>query len=76
MGPEYGAEQLWATAPRVGGKPETGTWQSSFQYCAGKCRTSSRSTAHENSYIDARHFCFSALGRPKARRCIRKGARH
>ncbi|GIL53914.1 hypothetical protein Vafri_9497 [Volvox africanus] len=43
---------------------ESGVWGNAFDYCKGICRTHSRSTAHENAYISARHHCFSQLGRP------------
>ena len=43
-------------------RPETGSWTSAFAYCRGKCRTSSRSTVHENAYLDKQHHCFSASG--------------
>lgn len=47
--------------------PETGHWPTPFDYCAGKCRPTSVVTSHENDYIDAAHFCFSASGRPRTR---------
>ena len=51
--------------PRGLNKPETGLWPSPFRYCQGVCRTTSRSTEHENGFIDDRRFCFSKLGRPR-----------
>lgn len=42
-----------------------GTWgEDTFGYCSGVCRSHSRSTSHENSYIGSRHHCFSHQGRP------------
>ena len=43
-------------------RPETGHWGSVFEYCRGKCRTSSKSTVHENAYLSPLHHCFSASG--------------
>ena len=43
-------------------RPETGYWTNAFDYCEGVCRTTSRSTQHENAYILDRRFCFSKLG--------------
>jgi len=45
--------------------PETGRWDSPFHYCAGKCRTTSVVTVHENAYISRAHHCFSASGIPR-----------
>jgi hypothetical protein len=45
-------------------RPETGRWPTGFDYCRGICRTTSRSTSHENSFILDRKHCFSQLGRP------------
>ena len=45
--------------------PETGRWDSPFHYCAGKCRTTSVVTVHENAYISRTHHCFSASGIPR-----------
>jgi hypothetical protein len=45
-------------------KPETGHWSTPFQYCQAVCRTTARSTAHENAFILDRKHCFSKLGRP------------
>jgi len=44
--------------------PETGHWPTPFAYCAGACRPTGASTAHENEYISAAHFCFAPGGRP------------
>lgn len=35
------------------------TFSDAFDYCAAVCRTHRRSTAHENSYVGARHHCFA-----------------
>lgn len=43
-------------------REETGIWQTEFEYCRAKCRTTSRSTQHENAFILKRRFCFSELG--------------
>jgi hypothetical protein len=43
-------------------RPETGHWASTFEYCRNKCRTSSKSTVHENAYLSTFHHCFSAAG--------------
>ncbi len=44
-------------------RSETGRWGSPFEYCRGKCRTSSKSTVHENAYLDSHHHCFSQSGK-------------
>lgn len=49
---------------RIHGESDTGYWDNAFQFCVGKCRTHKRSTEHENSFIDDRHFCFSDAARP------------
>jgi len=46
----------------VSSRPETGQWATTFDYCRGKCRTSSNSTVHENAYLMQDRYCFSALG--------------
>ena len=46
-------------------RPETGRWDSPFHYCAGKCRTTSVVTVHENAYISKAHHCYSASGIPR-----------
>lgn len=46
-------------------RPQTGHWSEPFAYCRAICRTTSKSTVHENRYIGTRHFCFSSLGRPR-----------
>ena len=50
--------------PRGFGKKETGEWSTPFEYCRAVCRTTSRSTDHENAFIDTRRYCFSPGGRP------------
>ena len=45
-------------------RPETGLWATTFEYCRNKCRTSSKSTVHENAYLSTYHHCFSATGAP------------
>ena len=47
----------------VQSRPETGEWGSPFEYCRGKCRTSSNSTVHENAYLEQDKHCFSVLGK-------------
>jgi len=54
-----------AGATRARGHPETGHWATAFDFCAGRCRTTRESTAHENAYISAAHFCYSASGVPR-----------
>ncbi|BDA49135.1 probable UPF0454 protein C12orf49 homolog at N-terminal half [Coccomyxa sp. Obi] len=49
---------------RAPDRPETGRWASVFEYCRNKCRTSSKSTVHENAYLSTFHHCFSASGKP------------
>ena len=46
-------------------RPETGRWRTPFEYCRAVCRTTARSTQHENAFIAARKHCFSKLGRPR-----------
>ena len=46
-------------------RPETGRWSTPFQYCRAACRTTARSTQHENAFILDRKHCFSKLGRPR-----------
>jgi SREBP regulating gene protein len=43
-------------------REETGRWPNVFEYCRGKCRTSARSTVHENAYLAPDIHCFSELG--------------
>lgn len=64
LDPKYNASKLYRTVYRGPRHPETGKWNDEFEYCQGKCRTHSRSTAHENAYISKRHFCFSEDARP------------
>uniref|UniRef100_A0A061SG01 SREBP regulating gene protein n=1 Tax=Tetraselmis sp. GSL018 TaxID=582737 RepID=A0A061SG01_9CHLO len=49
---------------RSAGRPETGKWGSRFELCRGKCRTTSQSTVHENSYLGRRHHCFGDRQKP------------
>ena len=54
------------SVPRGGlARPETGHWASAFDYCAAACRTTARSTTHENAFISERRYCFGDQGRPK-----------
>ena len=46
-------------------KPDTGHWSNEFTYCKAACRTTSRSTEHENAFIGERRFCFSEDRRPR-----------
>ena len=46
-------------------KSDTGHWTNEFEYCSSACRTTSRSTEHENAYIGERKFCFSEDRRPR-----------
>ena len=43
-------------------RPETGHWSTPFQYCQAVCRTTARSTQHENAFILDRKHCFSKVG--------------
>ena len=43
-------------------REETGRWPNPFEYCRGKCRTSARSTVHENAYLAPAIHCFAELG--------------
>jgi len=43
-------------------RSETGQWSSTFEYCRGKCRTTSNSTVNENAYLATNKHCFSPLG--------------
>lgn len=57
----------WRTAARSPGHPESGVWTSAFDYCRGMCRTTPRSTVHENAYIAPRqHHCFGRAAFPDA----------
>lgn len=47
--------------PPVGCRPETGHWETPFQYCQAVCRTTARSTQHENAFILDRKYCFSKV---------------
>ena len=56
---------LVAASPRARGRPESGHWPDAFAFCAGACRTTRESTAHENAYVSDAHFCYSSLGVPR-----------
>ncbi|KAG2494979.1 hypothetical protein HYH03_006912 [Edaphochlamys debaryana] len=64
LAPQHEAAKLAKEVLRSPRHKESGVWGDAFSYCMGVCRTHSRSTAHENSYISPRHHCFSKLGRP------------
>lgn len=64
LSPENKMHDVWAAALRATGRPDTGHWSTLFDFCRGKCRTSSNSTVHENDYVSARHYCYSENGRP------------
>jgi hypothetical protein len=65
LAPAARAAERLRSEPRGLGKPETGLWATPFELCRAACRTSSRSTAHENAFIAERRFCFSEAGRPR-----------
>lgn len=62
--PDNHPEQHMRSIYRGRNKPETGHWGSEFEYCQAVCRTTARSTQHENAFILDRRYCFSKLGRP------------
>jgi hypothetical protein len=62
--PEHEPEKLMGSIFRGRNKPETGLWATPFDYCRAVCRTTARSTQHENAFILDRKHCFSKLGRP------------
>jgi SREBP regulating gene protein len=64
MSPSQDPEAHMATSPRGFKKEETGYWSTPFDYCQSVCRTTSRSTQHENAFISNRRFCFAGNGRP------------
>ncbi|CAD7705056.1 unnamed protein product [Ostreobium quekettii] len=66
LAPKHNAIEIYPTVFRAVRHPETGHWGDEFEYCRGKCRTHSRSTVHENAFIDVKHFCFSEDARPQA----------
>ena len=51
-----------ASCMRCQCRPETGAWADVFGYCQDRCRTSSKSTVHENAYLSASHHCYSKSG--------------
>jgi hypothetical protein len=57
--------KLVASTPRARGRPDSGHWDSPFSFCAGVCRTTRESTAHENAYVSPAHFCYSSSGVPR-----------
>ncbi|KAI3436532.1 hypothetical protein D9Q98_005949 [Chlorella vulgaris] len=63
--PENKPEQHMGSLFRGRNKPETGLWSTPFDYCQAVCRTTARSTQHENAFILERRHCFSKLGRPR-----------
>jgi len=65
MSPSHQPELHMATSPRGFGKEETGYWDTPYDYCQSACRTTSRSTQHENAFISERRFCFDGNGRPQ-----------
>lgn len=64
MSPSQQPELHMTTSPRGFGKEETGYWETPYDYCQSACRTTSRSTQHENAFISERRFCFAGNGRP------------
>ena len=63
--PSNNASALSKVTPKSLRNGIGGTWgEDTFGYCSGICRSHSRSTSHENSYIGSRHHCFSHQGRP------------
>lgn len=64
LAPHHNASAIYSKDYRSPGRSETGRWGSPFEYCRGKCRTSSKSTVHENAYLDSHHHCFSQSGKP------------
>ncbi|KAK9808166.1 hypothetical protein WJX73_004026 [Symbiochloris irregularis] len=64
LAPRHNASTLYLTSFRSPDRDNTGRWSSAFEYCRGKCRTTSRSTVHENAYLDPHHHCFSNSGKP------------
>lgn len=64
LAPKHNAAALAKQTLRSPRHKDSGFWGDPFEYCKGLCRTHSRSTAHENSYISSRHHCFSQHGRP------------
>eukprot|EP00884_Botryococcus_braunii_P014338 jgi/Botrbrau1/22905/Bobra.0065s0057.1 len=65
LSPKYDAANLYKQMYRSPDRAETGYWDSPFEYCRGKCRTTSRSTVHENAYLAPAHHCFSSSGKPR-----------
>ena len=65
MDPTNEADKRMIEVPRGFGKDETGYWSTPFEYCKATCRTTSRSTQHENSFIGDRRYCFTPGARPR-----------
>lgn len=74
LAPQHDAAGAARTAFRARGHAETGHFADAFEYCRGICRTHRTSTSHENSYIGARHHCFSQLGKPQLAAPLPPGA--
>lgn len=64
LSPSYRAKDLIKSQTRSAGRAETGYWDSVFELCKGKCRTTAHSTVHENAYLSGLHHCFSESGKP------------
>jgi len=65
MGPASGVERWWETFTPLRDQA-TFQWEDRFQFCNYRCRVHSRSTAHENDYIERSHVhCFSPDARPR-----------
>eukprot|EP00798_Chlamydomonas_sp_ICE-L_P003874 gene3874-13938_t len=73
LDPKHGAEEQ-ARITKRGPLHEPLLWADAFDYCRGTCRSHSRSTMHENAYIDSRHHCFSRLGKPMLSEALAPGA--
>lgn len=69
MSPKNKPEERRKETYRAPNNKDSGLWADTFEYCLATCRTHSRSTSHENSYIGARHHCFSKLGKPMVSGC-------
>ena len=62
--PENNAEERVKKAFRVRNRPETGKFETPFQFCEAMCRTTKDCTLHENGYRSDFKFCFSDNGVP------------
>lgn len=65
MDPSKEPENRMTEFPRGFGKKETGYWDTPFEYCKATCRTTSRSTQHENAFIGDRRYCYTPGARPR-----------